>query len=236
MAMTMIGTQAPQALFSGIPSQNAQIPGMVTPNITAAMPNNVDLAGILDALNKQKEISANAWARAAAMNNARAQQRPQNQGFDLPGTASQSSGMGYQNKDPGTGEAGIAGFQGPVLWAPRNLKGPALGTWTEQQKHLADAAHKRPPIVLQAYADDPYSPGEPGYTGPAGGQPGSITGPGLTTPLGGANPAVLAKMWGGKGGGGKTTQAQPQDVFPEQSLRERTSPGPRYQYDYFGGR
>jgi hypothetical protein len=242
MAMTMVGTQAPQKLFGDVPAEVSGIPGAVTPNITAAMPQYADLEGILGALNKQKEISANAWARAAAMNNARAQQRPQDQGVDLPGTASQTSGMGYQNGPHPTGSSGIPGFQGPVLWAPRNLRGPALGTWSERERQKADAAHKRPPVILQAYADDPYSPGEAGAGIPLRG--GSITGPGLTTPLGGANPAVLARMWGGGGGGGggsaqsygRTRQAQPQDVFPEESLRSRTSPGPKYQYDLWGGR
>ena len=71
MAMTMVGTQAPQKLFTDIPASNANIPGMVTPNITAAMPSYADLEGILNTQNRQKEISANAWARAA-INAARA--------------------------------------------------------------------------------------------------------------------------------------------------------------------
>jgi hypothetical protein len=75
MAMTMVGTQAPRTLFGGIPSQNAQIPGMVTPNITAAMPNYADLEGILNAQNAQKAPSHAAWARSAAANSARQQQQ-----------------------------------------------------------------------------------------------------------------------------------------------------------------
>ena len=226
--MTMIGTQAPQQLFTGVPAENAQIPGMVTPQITAAMPNYADLAGILDALNKQKEISSNAWARAAVINNARAQQRPQNQGVNLPGTASQSSGMGTQYQNPPSGSPSM-------MWAPRNLSGPKLGTWASQQQNRAVAENREIPMIMQAHTGDPWSPGETqgGSLAPQSSR--GLYGPGLTTAMGGANPAVWAKMWAARGGG-KTTQAQPGDVFPEQSLRERTSPGPQYQYDYFGGR
>ena len=35
MAMTMVGTQAPQKLFGDLPAATSQIPGMVTPQITA---------------------------------------------------------------------------------------------------------------------------------------------------------------------------------------------------------
>ena len=51
------------------------------------------------------------------------------------------------------------------------------------------------PMVMQAHTGDPYSPGE------LGGRPTSsrgLYGPGLTSALGGANPAVWAKMWGGR--------------------------------------
>jgi hypothetical protein len=221
----MVGTQTPQKLFGDIPAENAQIPGMVTPQTTAAMPNNVDLAGILDALNKQKEISSNAWARAAAINNARGGGQPQ-QGVDLPGTASQSSGMGAQYR-------GTAGGGSPsVMWAPRNLQGAQLGTWASQQQNRATAENREIPMVLQAHTGDPFSPGEVG-----GGTTSSrgLYGPGLTSPMGTPNPAMWQRMWANKlsggvggGGGGDGYSGNP---FPTQSLRERTSPGPQYQYD-----
>src|SRR4029077_6362837 len=94
-AGTMVGTQAPQKLFGDIPAAQAQIPGMVTPETTVAMPSYVDWAGIADALTAQeklKQVSANRWARAAAINNAGAGQS-QPQEHYLPLTASQTSGM-----------------------------------------------------------------------------------------------------------------------------------------------
>jgi hypothetical protein len=189
MAMTMVGTQAPQQLFGDIPAANAQIPGMVTPQITAAMPSMVDLEGVLDAQNKQRAISAAAWARAAAMNNARAAQSNAPQETYLPSTASQSSGMGYGQN--------TSGMQNPVMWAPRNLQGAQLGTWAGQQQNRAIAENRQMPTIVQAHTGDPYSPGE------VGGMPTSgrgLYGPGLTSSLGGANPAVWAKMWSGNGG------------------------------------
>lgn len=226
MAMTMVGTQAPQQLFAGVPAENAQIPGMVTPNIMAAMPSMVDLEGILDAQNKQKALSAAAWARAAAMNNARAAQSNAPQGHDLPSTASQTSGMGYGQNTSGTGSPAM-------MWAPRNLQGPQLGTWADQQRKRAAAENREIPMIMQAHTGDPFSPGETqsGSMMPTSSR--GLYGPGLTSPMGMANPALLARMWTRKTG---TTQAQPDDVFPQQSLRERTSPGPEYRYDYFGGR
>jgi hypothetical protein len=228
--MTMVGTQTPQKLFADFPTQTSQIPGMVTPNTTAAMPSNVDWGAVTAAQNAQKAQSRADWARAAAINNARAAQANAgwNQEVYLPGTASQTSGMGYgQSPDN----------QGPVMWAPRNLQGPKLGTWASQQQNRAIAENREMPIVLQAHANDPYSPGEVGGGGTANVLGKGIYGPGLTSAMGGANPAVWAKMWaGGAGGGGRTSQGQPVNPFPEESLRQRTSPGPKYQYDYFGGR
>jgi hypothetical protein len=218
--VTMTGTQTPQKLFGDIPASNANIPGMVTPNITAAMPQYTDwgdVANVMDVANAMKERSRAQWARAAAINNARfAQSRANsgwNQGDVRAPSGSQSSGMGYQNAPQLHGESGIPGFQGSVLWAPRNLRGPALGTWSEKQRQLADAQHKRPPVILQAYADDPYSPGEAGAGIPYMEE---HNGPGLTTPLGGANPLCWRDVGGGDGGGqsyGRTRQAQPQVCF-----------------------
>jgi hypothetical protein len=186
MAMTMIGTKPPQQLFGNVPAANAQIPGMVTPNITAAMPNYADLSGILDALNKQKEISANAWARAAAINNARG---AQNQGVDLPGTASQSSGMGAQYR-------GTAGGGSPsMMWAPRDLSGSKLGTWASQQQNRAVAENREIPMIMQAHTGDPFSPGETQSGSLAPQSSRGLYGPGLTSPLGTSNPALWAKMW-----------------------------------------
>lgn len=227
----MTGTQTPQKLFGDIPASNANIPGMVTPNITAAMPQYTDwgdVANVMDVANRQRELSRAQWARAAAINNARAAQSAP-QGHYLPSTIEQLSSKARENVP---GASGIPGFQGPVLWEPRNMSDAQQGVWAEQQKKKAMAENRAQPLILSAHVGDPYSPGEPGYTGPYGGAPGgSITGPGITTPLGGANPAVLARMWGGR-----TKQAQPQDVFPQQSLRERTSPDLQYKYDMFGGR
>jgi hypothetical protein len=190
MAMTMIGTQAPQKLFADVPSEVAQIPGMVTPNITAAMPANVDWGDVAAALGVQQRMksdSANAWARAAAMNNARAAQGNAPGEHYLPSTASQTSGMGYGQN--------ASGMQNPVLWAPRNLQGAQLGTWADQQQKRAVGENRQMPVVVQAHTGDPYSPNE------LGGMPTSgrgLYGPGLTSALGGANPAVWAKMWSGR--------------------------------------
>ncbi len=226
----MVGTQTPQKLFADFPAQTSQIPGMVTPDITAAMPNMVDLADIIAAQNAQKAQSRASWARAAAINNARAAQANAggNQEYYLPGTESQTSGMGY-GQSPNN--------QGPVLWAPRNLQGPKLGTWASQQQNRAVAENREMPIVLQAHANDPYSPGEVGGGGASNVLGRGIYGPGLTSPMGTANPALWARMWSRRAGsGGGTGQGEPANPFPEQSLRERTSPGPKYQFDLFGGR
>ena len=186
----MVGTQAPQKLFGDIPPANAQIPGMVTPNITAAMPNYADLEGILNAQNKQKAISSNAWARAAAINNARAAQSNAPQGHYLPSTASQTSGMGEQNVSGVSGATSIPGFQGPVLFAPRNLKGPQLGTWSDQQQKKALAENRAPPLIFAPRVGDPYTPFEPGGAPNATG--GSTF---MPSRMGTSNPAVWAKMW-----------------------------------------
>jgi hypothetical protein len=224
----MVGTRTPQKLFGDIPAAVSQIPGMVTPNITAAMPSNIDwndLATAYALQRRMKEDRAGDWARASAMNNARAVQNPEHY---LPETASQTSGMGY-GQSPNN--------QGPVLWAPRNLQGPKLGTWASQQQNRAVAENREMPVVLQAHANDPFSPGEVG--GGASNVLGrGIYGPGLTTAMGGVNPYIWAKMWGGGGGGGGggTRQGGAVNPFPKESLRERTSPGPQYRYDMFGGR
>ena len=212
----MVGTQAPQQLFGDFPANASQMPGMVTPQITAAMPNYADLAGILDAQNKQKAISAAAWARAAAIN--RAQQRPQDQGVDLPGTASQSSGMGTQYQNPPSGSPSM-------MWAPRNLHGPQLGTWASQQQNRAIAENREIPMVMQAHTGDPFSPGEVGG-GPQSSR--GLYGPGLTTAMGTSNPLAWARMWSDRGqGGGDGGDGHSGEIdFPTQSLRERTSLGP----------
>ena len=70
----MTGTQTPQKLFGDIPPEVSQVPGMVTPNTTAAMPQYTDwndIANVMNVANQQKEQSHAAWARAAAANNAR---------------------------------------------------------------------------------------------------------------------------------------------------------------------
>ena len=125
-----------------------------------------------------------------------------------------------------------------MMLAPRNLSGPKLGTWASQQQNRAIAENKEIPMIMQAHTGDPFSPGETqgGSLAPQSSR--GLYGPGLTTAMGGMNPFVWAKMWGGKGGGGggETTQGRAANPFPQQSLRERTSPGPQYQYDYFGGR
>src|SRR4029077_15382413 len=74
MALTMVGTQAPQKLFADVPAAVSQIPGMVTPNITAAMPSNVDWGGVAAGRDPAKARSQAGWARAAAANAARQQQ------------------------------------------------------------------------------------------------------------------------------------------------------------------
>jgi hypothetical protein len=232
----MVGTQAPQKLFGDFPAAASQIPGMVTPNITAAMPSNVDWGDVAAALGLQQKMkadSANAWAQAAAINSARAAQSSAPQEHYLPSTASQTSGMGYGQN--------TSGMQNPVLWAPRNLQGPQLGTWADQQQKRAVAENRQMPVVVQAHTGDPYSPNE------IGGMPTSgrgLYGPGLTSPMGGANPAVWARMWGGGGSGGRTRQGSAPGLFSDESLQKRTegriprqtSSGPQYQYDLFGGR
>jgi hypothetical protein len=232
MALTMVGTQAPQKLFSDFASSAQGIPGVTTPEITAAMPSMVDWDAVMAAQNAAKANRGD-WARAAAINNARFAQANagRNQEHYLPSTASQTSGMGY-GQSPNN--------RGPVLWAPRNLEGPKLGTWASQQQNRAIAENREMPIVLQAHTGDPYSPGEVG--GGASNVLGrGIFGPGLTSAMGGTNPYVWAKMWGAGGGGGGgsvggTRQAGSLSPFPKESLRHRVSPGPQYQYDMFGGR
>src|SRR4029077_2907875 len=105
----------------------------------------------------------------------------------LPSTASQTSGMGYGQN--------TSGMQGPVLWAPRNLQGAHLGTWADQQQKRAMAENRQMPVVVQAHTGDPYSPNEIGGM-PTSGR--SLYGPGLTSALGGANPAVRQRMWSGR--------------------------------------
>jgi hypothetical protein len=189
MALTMVGTQTPQKLFQDVPASVSQMPGMVTPNITAAMPNMVDW-GAIAAAQDAARANRGDWARAAAINNARLAQAntPRDQGHYLPSTASQASGMGYGQNPSGGGSP-------LVMWAPRNLVGAKLGTWAGQQQNRAIAENRQMPMVMQAHTGDPYSPGE------LGGRPTSsrgLYGPGLTSALGGANPAVWAKMWGGR--------------------------------------
>jgi hypothetical protein len=223
-------------LFSDIPASAKNIPGSVTPNISADIRPNVDwsqLAAMYALQRRMKEDRAGDWARAAAVNNARAAAQSQPQESYLPPTASQTSGMGYGQSPTG---------QGPVMWAPRNLQGPKLGTWASQQQNRALAENREMPIVLQAHANDPFSPGEVGGGGASNVLGRGIYGPGLTSTMGGANPYIWAKMWGGGGGGGGgggvggTRQAGSVSPFPKESLRERTSPGPQYQYDMWGGR
>jgi hypothetical protein len=225
MAMTMVGTQTPQKLFGDIPAENANIPGMVTPNITAAMPSMVDWADIINAQNAQKALSQASWARANAQ---RAQQQQQSapQPHYLPSSSETGSGMGSQYKQQQGGS---------VLWAPRGMNQSQLGTWSDQQQKKAMAENRTPPIILQAKTDQPYSPGEQGG-GVSQNEIGkTLFGPGLSTPMGGMNPAVWAKMWGGSsGGGGGDGGGYSGDPFSKQSLRERTNPsnsGPQYQYD-----
>src|SRR4029077_2485180 len=153
-----------------------------------------------------------------------------NQGHDLPGTASQTSGMGY-GQSPNN--------QGPVLWAPRNLQGPKLGTWASQQQSKAVAENREMPTVLQAHANDPYSPGEVGGGGTANVLGRGIYGPGLTSPMGGTSPYIWAKMWGGRAGGdGGTTQGSAPSAFSEEARQrmnrmaqqraQESSSGPQY--------
>jgi hypothetical protein len=216
-----------QQLFSDIPKTASNIPGMVTPNISADIQPNVDWAAVYALQQRMKADRANDWARAAAINNARAA-RP-NQEVNLPSTASQTSGMGAQNA-PG---------QGAVLWAPRNKTGAQLGTWASQQQQQAVSENRAPPVILQAHTGDPYSPGEVGGGMPASVLGNGIFGPGLTSPLGAANPyGAVKSLLGGGGSVGRTKKGKAPDVFPEESLgeRTRTSSGPQYQYDMFGGR
>src|SRR4029077_9342996 len=140
-----------QQLFTDIPKTASSIPGMVTPDISADRQPQVnwsDLAAAYALQRRMKEDRASDWARAAAINNANAAQGNAgwNQGHDLPGTASQTSGMGY-GQSPNN--------QGPVLWAPRNLQGPKLGTWASQQQSKAVAENREMPTVLQAHPNDP---------------------------------------------------------------------------------
>ena len=224
-----------QQLFTDIPASAKSIPGSVTPNISADIQQKVDwsdLAAAYALQRRMKEDKANDWARAAAINNARMAQANAsiNQEHYLPGTGQTGSGMGAQYQ-------GTAGGGAPtVMWAPRNLQGPQLGTWASQQQNRAVKENREMPMIMQAHTGDPFSPGETqgGSMAPVSSR--GLYGPGLTSAMGGANPAVLGKMWSGGGGGGRTTQGSAVNPFPTQSLRERTSPEPQYQYDYFGGR
>lgn len=232
MATTVTGYNAPQKLFSDIPESVAQVPGMVTPNITASMPQTVDWGELAQSYALQQKMKAdrdNAWARASAANRANAVPSGWNQPDERASTASQSSGMGQQYGQ----QAG-----GSVLWAPRNLGQSQLGTWASGQQTRAMNENRPIPVVLQAHVGDPWSPGEQGG-GVSQAEIGRhLFGPGLSTAMGGGNPAKYAQWLSGKTNSpvGRTRQAEEQDVFPEESLRSRTSRGPQYQYDLWGGR
>jgi hypothetical protein len=154
-AGTIVGTQAPQKLFGDIPAEVSKIPGMVTPNTTVAMPMNVDWDAVMAARDAQKARSQAAWARAAAINNARSSAPPSS--HYLPSTASQTSGMGYEYGKPGS--------QSPVMWAPRNLQDAQLGAWSQRQQDRAIMENRALPLIMQAHTGDPYSPGEVGGGG-----------------------------------------------------------------------
>jgi hypothetical protein len=145
----MAGTQAPQKLFGDIPAGVSQIPGMVTPQTTVAMPSYVDLEGVLNAQNKQKALSQAAWARAAAMNAGRAAQSSAPQGHYLPGTQTQSNPQHQRSQG------------GSVLWAPRGMSDAAMGTWETNRKSRHRQRVERHDNCA-GEDDQPFSPGELG--------------------------------------------------------------------------
>ena len=50
---------------------------------------------------------------------------------------------------------GGGAFQGPIKYAPSGLTGGALGLWSEQENKRAMRENRRPPMIIQRYADDP---------------------------------------------------------------------------------
>lgn len=180
-------------LFTDVPAAAANIPGMVTPNVTEDIRPQANWADIAAAMGLQQRMKANSadrWARAAAINNANAAQANawKSQPHYSTPTELATSGMGAQYRPEAS--------QGSVMWAPRGMDQAHLGTWAAQQQNKAIQENREMPTILQAHRNDPYSPGEQGSGGPYLGR--GIYGPGLTSPMGGANPAVWAKMWGGK--------------------------------------
>lgn len=176
-----------QQLFTDIPASASNIPGMVTPNISADIQprmNIQDLATAYALQQRMKKDREDAWARASAMNSANLAQAnaARSQPHYLPGTESQASGMGKPQSKPGS-----------VMWAPRNLNQSQLGKWTSQEQNRAMSENREMPTVVQAHTNDPYSPGEQG----SGGQylDRGIYGPGFTGSMGTADPRLWAKLF-----------------------------------------
>jgi hypothetical protein len=209
-----------QQLFTDFPAALKGVPGMVSPDTTADIMPSMNIGDLTAAYALQRRMKADResdWARAAAINSARAAQAnaAKSQGNYLPPTASETSGMGYGEN--------TSGVQNPVMWAPRNLQGGALGTWADQQQQRAIKENRPLPMILQAHTGDPYSPGESGG-GVVSGR--GLYGPGFTSPLGGANPLVWAQMW----------KERNSAAAPSYSGGGGDSGGPPFHYDMFGGR
>jgi hypothetical protein len=241
MAKTMIGTNVPQKLFGDIPASASQVPGITTPNITAAMPNYVDLEGILDAQNKQKEISANAWARAAAANQARQQQqqqgdeqakvraafdewwRPQirNQSHDVAFALDNARGAQlrkqYANLPGGYFASGRSYNEGKVPYQGANeqqLQQQLDNMWRMQTDPYMKAA------MGGASASTLFNLGTPGKGGNM---------PGRRSSGGGGGSSGGGYYTGGGAGGGAAGTYNPQEYDPR-------NVGPQFRYDPFSGR
>lgn len=230
---TMVGTQTPTKVFGDFPTQASQIPGMVTPNATAAMPSYVDWADIINAQNAQKAQSQASWAKSAAANQQQQQQQSQadeqakyraafdewwkpkirNQSHDLAFALDNARGeqlrKQYANQPGGYFASGRAFNEGKV---------PYQGASEEQLQQQLDQ--------MWRYQTDPYMRA---VSGMDAGEMFSLGTPGK----GGNMPSRRRNNGGGGGGssdgdliraGAQDAVASAVDPFPTQSLTERTRP------------
>ena len=259
MATTTItgGFNTPQKLFGDFPSQVSQMPGMVTPNITAAMPANVDW-NVLQAT--QNAPTAQGWgpaqyaaesaAKQRAAQDAQHRQRLRAAFDEVYGPELQSAyhdRMVSAEKDPNSGVPNP--YKGRTHEPARWSGSLPSGSSQTFDQYMADkgGTYKLGQQQLQQQLDnmwrmqtDPYLRAVSGTTASPSDMI-RMMHPGGS--VGGSSPYKYRGGGGGNTGGGGdgggyggTSQAQPVGVFPTQSLRQRTSRGPQYQYDLFGGR
>ncbi len=159
--MTMVGTQAPQKLFGGVPAEVGQIPGMVTPNITAAMPSYVDWGAVQAAQNMAKARSGAGWGRAAASNAAAdAEQRKNEERARLRSAFDELYGPQIQNQynDQMVNLEGTTTPQGTVIPKRQGTTTHPLNAFSSN-KTVADQYNQKAPGAVA-------TPGGGGYLTP----------------------------------------------------------------------